>query len=429
MDDRPPQLPPQAPPYDIVCGRDYNGQNVDCSDDIFFRNYLKDFINVFVKKVFNELAQIQRLRRLPNVDELLEFKKRIFKLCLDVTHYDMFDDFMKIRATRVEFGPTSHSIYDVYYVDDTLVQGPPVPFGIINGVQVPVVTIQGQQRDCRVVNLYTSGLIMYMLGQFGWIGNYPLGRIPSYTQYFPNSEDLADEYEGRALPDIKPLRGERPIPTPIDEIALLIINFFINGGRDAAKNFEVAGDGARDQRPVAPTLTYVANTSTNLPPVPDFSGRPSNGALIWNNPNQLRSTIIYLSVLQNDGHESSFLLGHDGTTRVIGLHISDIANPNNFQTWSVNSVTGVANQHFTFDVTLAATNNWNASNGSACNVTILKDGQRYPEPSDVFADKVRAATRGGAKKRNKSKRRNQKKSNKKNRHHNRKRLSRRKRFY
>jgi hypothetical protein len=426
MDDRPPQLPPQAPHYDIVCGRDYNGQNVDCSDDIFFRNYLKDFINVFVKKVINELNAIPRLFKLPNVDQLLEFKKRIFKLCLDVTHYDMFDDFMKIRATRVKFGSTSHSIYDVDYVDGTLVQGPPVPFGIINGERVPVVTIQGQQRDCRVVNLYTSGLIMYMLGQVGWIGNYPLDRVPSYTQYFPKSEDLADEYEGRALPD--PLRGERPIPTPIHEIALLIIDFFMSGGRGVAKNFEVPGDGARDQRPVAPTLTYVANISMNSPPVPDFSGRPSNGALIWNNPDQLRSTIIYLSVLQKDGYDSSFLLGHDGTTRVRELRISDIANPNNFQTWSVHSVTD-ANQHFTFGVTLAANNNWNASNGSECNVTILKDGQRYPEPSDVFADKVRAATRGGAKKRNKSKRRNQKKSNKKNRHHNRKRLSRRKRFY
>jgi hypothetical protein len=231
------------------------------------------------------------------------------------------------------------------------------------------------------------------------------------------------------LPDIEPLQGERPIPTPIKEIALLIINFFINGGRDAAKNFEVAADSARDQRPVAPTLIYVANTSMNLPPVPDFGGRPSNGALIWNNPDQLRSTIIYLSVLQNDGYDSSFLLGHDGTTRVRELRISDIANPNNFQTWSVHSVTDVDNQHFTFNVTLAATNRWNASNGSKCNVTILKDGQRYPEPSDVFADKVRAATRGGAKKRNKSKRRNQKKSIKKNRHRNRKRLSRRKRFY
>ena len=332
---------------------------------------------------------------------------------------------MKIRATRVKFGPTSHSIYDVDYVD-TLVQGPPVPFGIINGVQVPVVTIQGQQRDCRVVNLYTSGLIMYMLSQFGWIG---MGSIPSYTQYFPSSEDLADEYEGRPLPDL--LRGERPIPTPTNEIALLIIDFFVSGGRGAAKNFEVPGDGARDQRPVAPTLTYVANTSMNVPPVPDFGVRPSNGALIWNKPkpNQLHSTIIYLSVLQKDGFDSSFLLGHDGATRVRELRISDIANPNNFQTWSVHSVIEVANQHFTYGVTLAANNSWNASNGSTCNVTILKDGQRYPEPSDVFADKVRAATRGGAKKRNKSKRRNQKKSIKKNRHQNRKRLSRRKRFY
>lgn len=429
MDDRPPQLPPKAPSYDIVCGRDYNGQNVDCSDDIFFRNYLKDFINVFVKKVINELRVIPRLRKLPNVDELLEFKKRIFKLCLDVAHYDMFDGFMKTRATRVEFGPTSHSIYDMYYVDDTLVNGPQVPLGVINGVQVPVLTIQGQQRDCRVVNLYTSGLIMYMLGQFGWIRNYPLDRIPSYTQYFPNSEDLADEYEGRALPDIEPLRGEAPIPTPFDEIALLIIDFFMSGGRGVAKNFKMAADSARDQRPVAPTLTYVANAFTTFPPVPDFSGNPPKGALIWNNADQLISTSIFLSVLQNDGHESSFLLGHDGTTRVIELHISDIENPSNFQSWNVESVTGVANQYLAFEVKLARTNGWKARDGSACNVTILKDGQRYPEPSDVFADKVRAATRGGAKKRNKSKRRNQKKSNKKNRHHNRKRLSRRKRFY
>ena len=72
-----PNSRPKPPPYDIVCGRDYNGQNVDCSDDIFFRNYLKDFINVFVKKVFNELALIQGgVRNLPNVEALLDFKKK-----------------------------------------------------------------------------------------------------------------------------------------------------------------------------------------------------------------------------------------------------------------------------------------------------------------------------------------------------------------
>ena len=78
--DRPPQLPTQIHPYDIVCGRDYNGQNVDCSDD-FFRNYLKDFINVFVKHVFIDLNRIRLFHKHPGVGELLEFKKRIFKLC------------------------------------------------------------------------------------------------------------------------------------------------------------------------------------------------------------------------------------------------------------------------------------------------------------------------------------------------------------
>jgi hypothetical protein len=425
------------PPYDIVCGRNYDGQNVDCSDT-FFHNYLTNFINVFVKKILNEMHSISRLLKIPSSEEMLKFKKSIFRLCLDVAHYDMFDDFMKTRATRVEFGPTSHSIYDMFYVNDTLVNGPQVPFGVINGgkAPVPVLTIQGQQRDCRVVNLYISGLIMYMLGQFGWIHNYPLHYVPSYTQYFPNSEDLSDQYVGRALPSYPQfsedgsalpdiLQGEAPIPTPIDEIALLIINFF---GGFVAKNFQVAADTAPEQRPVGPhrdTLTYVANTLVTIPPVPTFTGESSSGVLVWNNKDQLKSTSIFLSAFQRDRISSS-LLDHPG---IIGLHISDKEKPNNFQSWNVSQVNDSIT-HFEFRVILAIPSEWRALNNQSCNVTILlKDGEKYPGEYGDFIKQVRAATHGGAKKRNKSKRRNQKKSIKKNRHHNRKRLSRRKRFY
>ena len=402
-----------VPPYDIICGPDFNGQNVACSrspPDDFFNMYLVGFINVFVNDVLQNLT---RMLSYPGMyEKILRLKQQMFKICVNVRYYTMFATYMQQRMPTVDIGGHNTPIFDLRY---------------IKNLRQPTVTAaDGTVLDCKILHLFIGGLAINMMSMLGWLPDLSLDRLPVYQSILPNDDEIGEDTIEAFMDEM----DRQEIKT--DSIRLLYAEtssdfFSVGGGGSVIQELDRDAPGF--------TKIYVAETTTTAPPVPAFSDPalnfPSN-RIIWNSRNQVTSTVIYVSCFDESNTDIEFLL-RDGV-KGGKLRICDPANPEiNFQEWRISDggIGGVLDKYVQYKVQPMGGNGWQAQNGQMCQLIIMKPGQIVPTPYDVLRRQIIEATRqiGGVKRQNKSKRRRQKKSNKKSRRRNGKRSYRRSRFY
>ena len=138
-----------VPPYDIICGQDFNGQNVACSrspPEDFFNMYLVGFINVFVNDVLQNLTRMLNYQQY--YEKILKLKQQIFKICLNVRYYTMFVNYMQERMPPINIDGHQIPIFDLDYIQD-----PPQP----------TVTADGTVIDCKILHLFIGGLAINMM--------------------------------------------------------------------------------------------------------------------------------------------------------------------------------------------------------------------------------------------------------------------------
>jgi len=402
-----------VPPYDIICGPDFNGQNVACSRSPpgdFFNMYLVGFINVFVNDVLQNLT---RMLSYPGMyEKILRLKQQMFKICVNVRYYTMFATYMQQRMPVVDIGGHNTPIFDLDYINN-----PP---------QLTVTAADGTVLDCKIIHLFIGGLAINMMSMLGWLPDLSLDRLPVYQSILPDDRQIGEDTIEAFMDKMR--RQE----ITIDSIRLLYAvtssNFFsVGGGGSVIQELGRVASGF--------TRTYVADTMMTAPPVPAFSDPALNfpkNRIIWNSRNQVTSTVIYVSCFDESNTDIEFLL-RDGV-KGGKLRICDPANPEiNFQEWRISDggIGGVLDKYVQYKVQPMGGNGWQAQNGQMCQLIIMKSEQTVPTPSDDLRRQIIEATRqiGGVKRQNKSKRRRQKKSNKKSRRRNGKRSYRRSRFY
>ena len=402
-----------VPPYDIICGPDFNGQNVACSPPgDFFNMYLVGFINVFVNDVLQNLT---RMLSYPGMyEKILRLKQQMFKICVNVRYYTMFATYMQQRMPMVDIGGKSTPIFDLDFI-----QTPPQP---------TVTAADGTVLDCKILHLFIGGLAINMASMLGWLpADLTLDHLPIYVSILPDDVLIGEDVNDAFIDEMRKQESK------INSIRLLYAvtssDFFSIGGTGSVREefSRVASPGF--------SRRYVAVTDTTRPPVPTFHEPALNfpkNRIIWNSQNQSVSNVIYVSCFDESNTDVEFLLrdGVKGGT----LRICDPANPEfNFQEWRINggNIGGVLDKYVQYKVQPMGGNGWQAQNGQMCQLIIMKSGQTVPTPSDDLRRQIIEATRqiGGVKRQNKSKRRRQKKSNKKSRRRNGKRSYRRSRFY
>lgn len=409
-----------VPPYDIICGPDFNGQNVACSRSPpgdFFNMYLVGFINVFVNDVLQNLT---RMLTYPSMyEKILRLKQQMFKICVNVRYYTMFATYMQQRMPTVDIGGHNIPIFDLGYIQD-----PPQP----------TVTADGTVIDCKILHLFIGGLAINMMSMLGWLPDLTLDRLPVYKSILPDDRQIVEDINEAFMDEMRKKESK------INSIRLLYAvtssDFFSIGGGGSV--IQELGRGLDDvTSPGSPGFTkiYVADTMMTAPPVPAFSDPTLNfpkNRIIWNSRNQVTSTVIYVSCFDESNTDIEFLL-RDGV-KGGKLRICDPANPEiNFQEWHINGdgIGGVLDKYVQYKVQPMGGNGWQAQNDQMCQLIIMKSRQTVPTPYDDLRRQIIEATRqiGGVKRQNKSKRRRQKKSNKKSRRRNGKRSYRRSRFY
>ena len=381
-------------PYDIICGPDFNGQNVTCSPpDQQLKSYISAFINLFVNTLLGE-SGYRKASCTP--DNIMRLKKTIFLICSTVRFYTMFSTYMQ-QMPSVNISGVMTPLFNMNYIPNPL-----PPF------QLTIVTNQGMRVDCKILHLFVCGLAYHMLATVGWLrephpGSRGVTLRGVYTTFLPRDALVPQNVRDACL---------RTIETSIQKEYVTRSVLFFGIGGDRSTRAEL------DRSPGYIT-TYVANTDTINPPIP-----VSN--IVWNNANQLSSNMIFLSSIDRSGTDIEFLLQSIMGGTII---IRDI-DPVNFQEWQIIAVDVLTDQHVQYTVVLRQ-GRWQVPNGQMCQLIIMRPGQTVPTINDELSHQITNFTRqmGGVKNQNKSKRRRQKRSNKKNRHNNKKRSYRRNRFY
>ena len=382
-------------PHDIICGSNFNDRNVDCSPpNRLLKTYISAFINFFVNAIFNESGYIKSSCTPDNIRRL---KQTMFKICVNVRYYTMFATYMQ-QMPSVDVGGVMTPLFNLNYIPNPMVP----PF------QLSILADDGTRIDCKILHLFVGGLAYHMLATVGWLrephpGLRGVTLRGIYTTFLPSDAFVPQNVRNACLSTIE---------TSIQkEYVTLSVLFFGIGG----------GGSARDELSRSPgyITTYVANTDTINPPIP-----VSN--IVWNNANQLSSSMIFLSSIDQSGTDIEFLLQSIMGGTII---IRDI-DPVNFQEWQIIAVDVLTDQHVQYTVVLRQ-GRWQVPNGQMCQLIIMRPGQTVPTINDELSHQITNFTRqmGGVKNQNKSKRRRQKRSNKKNRHNNKKRSYRRNRFY
>jgi hypothetical protein len=370
-------------PHDINCGPNFNGQNVACSPpNRMLKTYLAAFINFFVNALLSESGYRKSSCTPDNIQRL---KKTMFVICSTIRFYTMFATYLQ-QMPSIDVDGVMTPLFNLDYIPNPL-----PPF------QLSILSDDGTLLDCKILHLFVGGLAYHMLATVGWLREpHPGFRGVTlrgiYTTFLPRDALVPLNVRDACLETIK---------TSIQkEYVTLSVLFFGIGG----------GGSARDELSRSPgyITTYVANTDTINPPIP-----ASN--IVWNNANQLSSSMIFLSCIDQSGTDIEFLL-----QAVMGgtIIIRDMLNPVNFQEWQIIAVDVLTDQHVQYAVVLNQ-GQWQAPNGQMCQLVIMRPGQTVPTINDELSHQITNFTRqiGGVKKQNKSKRRKQKRSNKKSRHH------------
>ena len=390
------QLPPlQLEPYDIICGPDFNGQNVACSPpNQRLKTYLAAFINLFVNSLLIESGYIKASCTPDNKKRL---KQTMFVICSTVRFYTMFATYMQ-EMRSVNVGGVMTPLFNLNYI-------PPTPnFQFDAGTRI----------DCKILHLFVGGLAYHMLATVGWLrephpGSRGVTLSGFYTNFLP-SDALVPQNVRDAC--------DRTIETSIQKayVTRSVLFFGIGSGTGTTE------DELR-RRPGHIT-TYLANTATLNPPIPESN-------IVWNDANQISSNMIFLSYKDQSGTDIEFILQSvTGGT----LLIRDMMNPVvNFQEWRITDEVVVTDNYVQYTVVLTQ-GQWQVPNGTTCQLIIMRPGQTVPTINDELSHQITNFTRqiGGVKRRNKSKRRKNNRSNKKvksRRRRNGKRSYRRNRFY
>ncbi len=366
-------------------------------------------------------------------EDIVVAKKQIFRLCSTGEMYPEFIQYMLTTATnvRVSFFPlVLLSIFDVG------TPGAPTLHTRVGPVEV------------KIVNLFVMGVSMHLLGLKSWADDFNLKPqlIKVIRHAFPINPQIIQAYirqnaELRGVFDSATLGPKHPIShvrelsqVPDASAVREVVNAASTGLKHVSNpfhelilrssNFCALGGGTGNIRTdlsirYGSTLTYRANTLMQEPPP---VSRLANGTMIWNSGNQLHSTILYVSIHQEDSHDVSVtLLPANQMGRIMELYIFDKRNRRNCQHWVVTGTTGVAENYVEYSVNIdpMGSNGWVAADGDECEVVVLRAGQMVPPPSRQFSSSFHAFMGGGAKKQNKSKRRQKRSNKKKSRHYNR----------
>jgi len=396
------QLPPlQLEPYDIICGREFNGQIVAClPPNQELKTYLAGFINLFVNTLIRESGNGKRSC---TPDNIWRLKRTIFVICSTLRFYTLFATYMN-EMPNVDVGGVMTPLFNMNYIPN-LNQ----PF------KLTIIADDGMRIDCKILHLFVGGLAYHMLATVGWLrephpGSRGVTLNGFYTLFLPDNTLVPQNVRNAC---------DHTIGTSIQkEYVTRSVLFFGIGG---------AGNTRQDELRRLPghITTYVANTDTLNPPIPESN-------IVWNDANQISSNMIFLSYKDQSGTDIEFILQSvTGGT----LLIRDMMNPVvNFQEWRITDEVVVTDNYVQYTVVLTQ-GQWQVPNGTTCQLIIMRPGQTVPTINDELSHQITNFTRqiGGVKKRrNKSKRRKNNRSNKKvksRRHHNVKRSYRRNRFY
>lgn len=394
------QQPLKLEPYDIVCGREFNGQNVAClPPNQELKIYLAGFINLFVNTLLRESGNGKRSCTPVNIWRL---KRTIFVICSTLRFYTMFATYMN-EMPNVDVGGVLTPLFNMNYIPN-LNQ----PF------KLTIFADDGMRIDCKILHLFVGGLAYHMLATVGWLrephpGSRGVKLNGFYTLFLP-SDALVPQNVINAC--------DHTIGTSIQKayVTRSVLFFGIGSGTGTIED-------ELKRRPGHIT-TYVANTDTLNPPIPESN-------IVWNNAIQITSNMIFLSYKDQSGTDIEIILQPvTGGT----LLIRDMMNPVNFQEWQIADVDVVADHYVQYTVVWRQ-GQWQVPNGTMCQLIIMRPGQTVPTINDELSHQITNFTRqiGGVKKRqNKSKRRKNNRSNKKiksRRRRNVKRSYRRNRFY
>jgi hypothetical protein len=391
---------PSLQPYDIICGPDFNGQTVAClPPNQELKIYLAGFINLFVNTLLRESGIRKQSCTPVNIWRL---KRTIFVICSTLRFYTMFANYMN-EMPNVDVDGVRTPLFNMNYI-----QNLNQPF------KLTISADDGMLIDCKILHLFVGGLAYHMLATVGWLrephpGSPGVTLNGFYTLFLPDNTLVPQNVINAC---------EHTIGTSIQKayVTHSVLFFGIGSGTGTIE------DELR-RRPGHIT-TYVANTDTRNPPIPESN-------IVWNNANQIESNMIFLSYKDQSGTDIEIILQSvTGGT----LLIRDMMNPVNFQEWQIADVDVVADHYVQYTVRLTQ-GQWQVPNGTTCQLIIMRPGQTVPTINDELSHQITNFTRqiGGVKKRqNKSKRRKNNRSNKKiksRRRHNVKRSYRRNRFY
>ncbi len=112
--------------YDIICGRDFSGQNVKCCDGDdddphqptpynVFKVYITDFINASVNNLLFGIAPYL-LQTQEGAARVRTLKQEIFKLCLNIVYYARFEAYMHREMPNLKVVGGNIPIFDLRYV-------------------------------------------------------------------------------------------------------------------------------------------------------------------------------------------------------------------------------------------------------------------------------------------------------------------------
>ncbi len=372
-------------PWNIVCGVDFTGQNVNCySTNPPLQTALVPFINRFVNRLLHESLANPRV----TPAKVIKLKKGIFFLSSSSQYHDLFFDYMtQAEPANITVAGIPTPVFNVNYLPD-------VPSGNI---------IQGN-IDLRVVRLYVSFISYHMAALMGWLRD-PIGDI--HGNLLSPGTTLQGVYQ-RVLPD------NTNVPQDVQQACIQQL------GNTIQKIYFTRGilffslGGNYDERPGYIT-NYRANIETQNPPIP-------SGQIVWNNPDSLASTQIFISTFDKNGFDTELILQSTDVIRIRSVVTTE------FQNWQVTGQPNVVpDQYVQFTVTLTD-GTWHPQQNEECRVFLMSHGQTVPTYRDELTSEIKQFTTnvGGRKKRqNKSKRRKQKVSNKKSRFSKRRHYSRR----
>ena len=361
--------------WNIVCGVDFMGQNVNCySTNPPLQTTLVPLINRFVNRLLLESLDGRRV----TPAKVIKLKKGIFFLSSSSQYYDLFFDYMTQTApANITVAGVPTPVFNVNYLPD-------VPTGNI---------IQGN-IDLRVVRLYVSFISYHMAALMGWLRD-PIGDI--HGNLLSPGSTLQGVYQS-VLPDNAKI-PQNVQDACIGQLGNTIQKIYFTRG---VLFFSIGGD--YDERPGYIT-NYRANIETQNPPIP-------SGQIVWNNPDSLASTQIFISTFDKNDFDTELILQSTNVIRIRSVLTTE------FQNWQVTGQpTVVPDQYVQFTVTLTD-GTWHPQQDEECRVFLMSRGQTVPTYRDELTSEIKQFTTnvGGRKKRqNKSKRRKQKVSNKKSR--------------